>query len=430
MQVKRPNLPPTPSKCVIGSSILPPLSTILTTTGSVPGQFATPEARCKVLPAIGTLSAPGAEHSLHEKRGLGSIYGPFQYHIQSTPHENYKYSHSNTQAMNNISQTPSRELAKLASLPTPAPTSANTSFDASDLEITIKNGEPVAKTRAKLSPTTEAKSYAFISHSPTTFPSQEPSIDNVSLARRKRRRTSPNELSVLNEEFKRGQTPNKARRIEIAEKVMMTEKAVQIWFQNKRQAMRKQLVTEREVTELPIAPPVHDMSTPIKMLHKSSLQIFALSSPSLIQEVKVSASSIAKASNAKFAAKEEVTKSGLVLSETKKKQPDFLNANSMSTMTFRLAPAKTKSTSPLSDISCNTLNKFSQKLASVAQTDDTDVENDSITEGNLVEFKEQISDRRVPLGVINTNTGRGKLSKENEKNCIQNLLSLRSGNWN
>jgi homeobox protein YOX1/YHP1 len=85
----------------------------------------------------------------------------------------------------------------------------------------------------------DSKSFAFISHSQETFLSNEPDIDNARLARRKRRRTSPTELAILQNEFKKGTTPNKQRRIQIANRVDMTEKAVQIWFQNKRQAMRK-----------------------------------------------------------------------------------------------------------------------------------------------------------------------------------------------
>ncbi|ODV96753.1 hypothetical protein PACTADRAFT_1338 [Pachysolen tannophilus NRRL Y-2460] len=98
---------------------------------------------------------------------------------------------------------------------------------------------------------TDKRSFAFISHSPATFPSHEPSIDNAQLARRKRRRTSPNELSVLQQEFEIGHTPNRARRQVIASKVNMTEKAVQIWFQNKRQAIRKQKSSQTSTIMLP-----------------------------------------------------------------------------------------------------------------------------------------------------------------------------------
>ncbi len=98
---------------------------------------------------------------------------------------------------------------------------------------------------------TPVKKYAFISHSPATFLSSEPSIDNARLARRKRRRTSPAELAILQAEFKKGTTPNRARRTEIAARVDMTEKAVQIWFQNRRQALRKHKVVKRMVVEVP-----------------------------------------------------------------------------------------------------------------------------------------------------------------------------------
>ncbi|KAK9457707.1 hypothetical protein V1511DRAFT_486292 [Dipodascopsis uninucleata] len=81
--------------------------------------------------------------------------------------------------------------------------------------------------------------YAFISHSPTTYPLREPEIDNPPLARRKRRRTSPNELRILHTEFKRCPKPPRHVRQEIAERVGMSEKAVQIWFQNRRQSCRR-----------------------------------------------------------------------------------------------------------------------------------------------------------------------------------------------
>ncbi|KAG5365551.1 Homeobox protein [Yarrowia sp. C11] len=83
--------------------------------------------------------------------------------------------------------------------------------------------------------------YAFISHSITSYPSNEPQIDNARLARRKRRRTSPTELALLEQEFARNQKPPKHIRVDIARRVDMTEKAVQVWFQNKRQSVRKSM---------------------------------------------------------------------------------------------------------------------------------------------------------------------------------------------
>lgn len=129
-------------------------------------------------------------------------------------------------------------------------------------------------------------SYAFISHSPSTFPLQCPTIDNAPLARRRRRRTSPAELAILNSEYQVGSTPNKLRRLDIALKVNMDEKAVQVWFQNKRQHMRKQANQDREVTELPMvtSTPSKPLSTimsekPMPGLSKRTASTSALPSP-------------------------------------------------------------------------------------------------------------------------------------------------------
>ncbi|KAH3673056.1 hypothetical protein WICMUC_003889 [Wickerhamomyces mucosus] len=129
----------------------------------------------------------------------------------------------------------------------------------SPIQSQFNNSIPITSTplkqnkdSIKYSPLSNEKkqAYAFISHSPSTFPSQEPSIDNHQLARRKRRRTSPTELSILQLEFLKGSTPNRQRRIEIANRVNMTEKAVQIWFQNRRQTLRRQSNSEKEVHHL------------------------------------------------------------------------------------------------------------------------------------------------------------------------------------
>ncbi|SCU88730.1 LAFA_0E14268g1_1 [Lachancea sp. 'fantastica'] len=83
------------------------------------------------------------------------------------------------------------------------------------------------------------KAFAFISHSQETFPSKEPSIDNAPLARRKRRRTSKRELNILQSEFERCATPDKQTRLQLSESCSMSEKAIQIWFQNKRQSVKR-----------------------------------------------------------------------------------------------------------------------------------------------------------------------------------------------
>ncbi|ODV83641.1 hypothetical protein CANARDRAFT_202846 [[Candida] arabinofermentans NRRL YB-2248] len=136
------------------------------------------------------------------------------------------------------------------------------------------------KKRTISSPQSEGKSFAFISHSQATFLSAEPDIDNARLARRKRRRTSPTELAILQLEFEKGSTPNKQRRLNIANKVDMTEKAVQIWFQNKRQSLRKNNQNIKEIV-LDI-PKRHDLDQQLmsaEELEEKGIMITTRSSP-------------------------------------------------------------------------------------------------------------------------------------------------------
>ncbi|XDT35911.1 Hypothetical protein J6899_01940 [Nakaseomyces glabratus] len=104
---------------------------------------------------------------------------------------------------------------------------------------------PISAVKAAIStPSSDDKkrAFAFITHSQETFPTKEPKIDNAQLARRKRRRTSSQELNILQAEFQRCSTPDKQTRINLAQRCNMTEKAVQVWFQNKRQAMKRHKV--------------------------------------------------------------------------------------------------------------------------------------------------------------------------------------------
>jgi hypothetical protein len=100
----------------------------------------------------------------------------------------------------------------------------------------------------------DAERSQFISQSPATYkPGPE-----LAMNRRRRRRTSASELSVLESEFRKCPKPSKWVREHIAQRVGMTEKTVQIWFQNKRQSLRKnQLRLESQrVLEVPsFAPP-------------------------------------------------------------------------------------------------------------------------------------------------------------------------------
>ncbi|KAF2262862.1 hypothetical protein CC78DRAFT_534505 [Lojkania enalia] len=81
---------------------------------------------------------------------------------------------------------------------------------------------------------------AFLVHSPETVSNNlPPDVDNKPLARQKRRRTSKEDEEILKAEYQKNPKPDKAARIEIVSKVALSEKEVQIWFQNKRQNDRR-----------------------------------------------------------------------------------------------------------------------------------------------------------------------------------------------
>lgn len=142
---------------------------------------------------------------------------------------------------------------------------------------------PLSAARSIITPSANDKkrAFAFITHSQQTFPTKEPKIDNAPLARRKRRRTSTQELNILQAEFDICSAPDKKKRQELAERCNMSEKAVQIWFQNRRQAIKKQknavvnktkvsaTSTGVQVAPVPTGPTTNSASTPARS--KSSL---------------------------------------------------------------------------------------------------------------------------------------------------------------
>lgn len=73
-------------------------------------------------------------------------------------------------------------------------------------------------------------------------------LPEVSRQKRRRRRTAPQELAILEEEYLKDERPNLLNRERIAAKInsmstsedKMGSREIQIWFQNKRQAMRRQ----------------------------------------------------------------------------------------------------------------------------------------------------------------------------------------------
>ena len=73
------------------------------------------------------------------------------------------------------------------------------------------------------------------SGTPTQNPGRQRSRSQMTMQQlnKKRQRASPEQLSVLEEAFAVNPSPNAKMREIIAERIQMTERSVQIWFQNR-----------------------------------------------------------------------------------------------------------------------------------------------------------------------------------------------------
>lgn len=233
----------------------------------------------------------------------------------------------------------------------------------------------------------------------------------------------------------------------------MTEKAVQIWFQNKRQSLRKHLNHEKEVAELPPTTPMYVVpqnpvipivasvplisSTPIKpvMTKSHSMGPYQTSSPIKDNSIPLVAKRRSTTQNTPVShmyddgdddsintsMDEDITtltpsaitpnasSTNLVLNKTRKKQPLFLNSSASSTMTFKLMPNS----------------KVTQKLNSIAHEDDK--ENETTPKKSPTSLTAILNDTpRKPLGLLNTNRQNLLVKRENDE-CVENLLSLKAG---
>lgn len=84
-----------------------------------------------------------------------------------------------------------------------------------------------------------------------------------SRAKTKRKRASPSQLAVLNQVFNQTYFPSTELRAELGKQLGMNPRTVQIWFQNKRQALRaRDRACRKHLT--PLSPPLspHAISLP------------------------------------------------------------------------------------------------------------------------------------------------------------------------
>lgn len=64
-------------------------------------------------------------------------------------------------------------------------------------------------------------------------------VDDDLLNKKKRQRTSPDQLAILEQIFQTDKMPNQQTRVQLADQLGMSSRRVQIWFQNKRAKVKR-----------------------------------------------------------------------------------------------------------------------------------------------------------------------------------------------
>ncbi|KAI9205211.1 uncharacterized protein BJ171DRAFT_84824 [Polychytrium aggregatum] len=127
-----------------------------------------------------------------------------------------------------------------------------------------------------LTPSFTYKRLNWINSQPHHFNPDDSSI----IGKKRRRRTTQDELHVLESYFESNQLPNAAMREKLAKETGMTTRAVQVWFQNKRQSLKK-----KQCSQPPVSPPPYharplELSSPIRVSNPLPLPASIASSPS------------------------------------------------------------------------------------------------------------------------------------------------------
>ncbi|QHS75256.1 Yox1p [Saccharomyces paradoxus] len=246
------------------TKMLPSLSSLLsgneTSSSPVSPSLANPRTNFH-LDDRGTIKLPPLNTSISRPRSVESALR----HTVTSLHENgspygddmLKHTQSDSALSSQLSSSQETVDESLENLPLTPLNSKKRDYSVSSKKNDILTPLSAAKSIIIPSASKEKRrAFAFITHSQETFPKKEPKIDNAPLARRKRRRTSSQELSILQAEFEKCPAPSKEKRIELADSCHMTEKAVQIWFQNKRQAVKRQrIATSKSTTIIQTVPP-------------------------------------------------------------------------------------------------------------------------------------------------------------------------------
>jgi len=105
-----------------------------------------------------------------------------------------------------------------------------------------------------------------------------PEDDNDLLNKKKRQRTSPDQLAILEQIFQTDKMPNQQTRVHLADQLGMSSRRVQIWFQNKRAKVKRS-----------VSKPDGECSSPSSLndLNESNSSISPPSSPSSSPSVPI-----------------------------------------------------------------------------------------------------------------------------------------------
>jgi len=103
----------------------------------------------------------------------------------------------------------------------------------------IKSIHEISISSSSSSPSSSSSSSPPSSPSSIHSTSSAHSSSDDSGHKKKRKRTSPDQLDILESYFQRDAMPSQQTRMEIANKLGMTTRRVQIWFQNKRAKLKR-----------------------------------------------------------------------------------------------------------------------------------------------------------------------------------------------
>ncbi|KAE9965316.1 hypothetical protein EG328_009819 [Venturia inaequalis] len=162
---------------------------------------------------------------------------------------------------------------------------------------------------------------AFVVYSPTNLKDKlDVNSESKTAPRQKRRRTSPEDQKILEEEFARNPKPDKPSRLEIVKKVALGEKEIQIWFQNRRQASRRRQEPTGHSDDLTASQDSRSRANS-GLIPSPSMQAPTSTPPAVeVPDIQNESASSAEAAEEKVAEEQVTQEKDVVESETERKE--------------------------------------------------------------------------------------------------------------